>query len=207
MTFLLDPYKFAAPVTYVIRAETSDARIYSANATYSTARAGSGLTVDAVSDTTSGLVGQQLSGGTYYCIEGFEAFDTSVIPDGATVLSALLSLTPSGDFSATDFTVEARLHDWGATVDTSDWVAGADLGTKTLLASISSADYNAGGMDLASEAAFAANINKTGMTRILLCSSRHRGNNTPVGDEFLSFCMADHATAASRPTLTVVAVG
>lgn len=195
------PGKEGRSVT-VFYADATDGFITSSNATYSTARSGSGQTADDTNTVFS--AGQVLNAGTYFCYEGFIQFDTSSIADAATINSALLSLNVSADASTTDFTIEARLKDWGTGLTTADWVAGASLGSQTLLASVSTSGISTDVyLDLTSDAAFVSNINKTGATRLMLCSSRHRGNNTPAGFEFAVFYSADNVGTSQDPMLTV----
>lgn len=90
--------------TLTIYAEANDGYIDSTDAAYSSARAGAGLSVDATA--ASDRVGQTTG---YHCYEQFKAFDTSVVPLGATISSATLSLYLESDHSTTDFTNEVRI--------------------------------------------------------------------------------------------------
>jgi len=136
--------------------------------------------------------------------ESFLGFDTSSIPDGDTVSAAVLRVTSSGDSSSTDFDIQARLRDWGTSVTTADYVAGANLSGLTLLGSYAtSSGFTANtGYDF-SDTAMAANVNKTGSTRMLLCSSRTVGNNAPTGDEWVHIYAADYTGTTRDPVLTV----
>ncbi len=169
--------------TFTVGGTVAD--IYSSNATYATARAGSSLTARS----SSAVVGQTTGYGVY---ETFISFDTSSIPDTDDIISVTLELYLSTDASAADFVVQARLHDWGASVTTADWVAGADLSGKTLLATLDSNGIGATGSLKAftSDAAFKSNINKTGVTYIILCSKEQVDNSAPTGNEYLSFASA-----------------
>lgn len=168
--------------TYVIYAENiSPVSIQSTNADYATARAGSSLTAYGTTGCDVGQNGEGTPGVpfNFACFESFLSFDTSGIT--GTISSVTLSLYGDGDGSGEDFIIEARLHDWGPSLGDTDWVAGADLGSKTLLASRATVSgwagfYNA----FASEAAFAANINRSGSTRMVICSSDHREGNAPA---------------------------
>jgi len=139
----------------------------------------------------------------YWVYEGFISFDTSAIGAG-TVTSATLSLCPYQDQSVTDYTLYARARDWGASLTTADWVAGASLSGLTLLASVSTVGISVGSYAaLSSESAFASNINTSGSTRIILTSSRHEaGNLPPTGLEYVAWYSAE-ASAAYRPKLVV----
>lgn len=188
--------------TTVFQGVTADADIKSENVTYATARSGSSL---AVQDSSSwSLIVGQATG--YAIYESFLGFDTSSIPDTDEIISVSLELYLKIDASTTNFVVQARLHDWGAAVTTADWVAGADLSSKTLLATLDTNGIGATGAYKAftSDAAFKSNINKTGVTRILLCSKEQTDNSAPTGDEYVTFEVADQA---DYPKLTVVHSG
>lgn len=177
---------------------------------YSTVRAGFGLTAD-----TTGVslwLGQYWAYDTDFdenalaVFEVFLGFDTSSIPDGDTVSAAVLNLTSQVDNSTTDFTIEARLYDWGATLTTADWVAGASLSGLTSLATKTTASgFTAGTAYDFTDVAFAANVNKTGTTRLLLCSSRTTAGTSPTIDvsEYVSAYSADQTGTTSDPKLTV----
>lgn len=184
--------------TTVFAGAANAAIVYSTDVTYATARAGSSLAALA----NAATVGQQ-TGYTVYQV--FIKFDTSSIPDGDEITSATLELYLGTDGSATDFVVQARLHDWGASVTTADWVAGADLSGKTLLATLDSNGIGATGALKAftSDAAFKSNISKTGITYILLCSKEQVDDSAPTANEFLTF---DYQSAVAYQKLTVVHV-
>jgi len=209
--------------TLVVYADTSDEAMGSDdgygqdfdtawNGTYSAARSGTGYSRYPI---YSGVeaVGQEYAVGNvfydgddhYYdwfaVYESFLAFDTSSIPDGDTVSAAVLRVTSYADYSTTNFDIQARLHDWGTTAD---WVAGADLSGLTLLGSYAtSGGFTATtGYDF-SDTAMAANVNKTGSTRMLFCSSRTVGNNAPTTTEYVNIYSADESGTTRDPKLTV----
>ena len=136
--------------------------------------------------------------------ETFLAFDTSALTSGATVSAAVLRVTSYADISTTDFDIQARLRDWGTTVEAADWVAGGSLSGLTLLGSYAtSSGFTVGtGYDL-SDTAMAANVNKTGSTRMLLCSDHTVGNTAPTGDEWVYIYSADESGTTRDPKLTV----
>ncbi len=185
--------------TTVFQGIAADGTIESSNATYSTARAGSSLSVQ--NSTVNNLVVGQATG--YGIDQAFIGFDTSSIPDTDEIISVSLELYLKVDGSTTDFVVEARLHDWGGTLTTADWVAGADLSGKTKLATLASSGIGATSAYKAftSETAFKANVSKTGTTYIVLCSKEQTDNSAPTANEYLSF---ENADQAEYPKLTVV---
>ena len=186
----------ASPLT--VWSSTADGLCSSYNTDYAVARA----TVNASNNNQYTLdVGQQYTSSYYYCFESFVGFDTSSIGADATVTLATLSLYGKEDTSLTDFTLEARIRDWGGTLTTADWVSGTPADTPsldelTLVASRSTAPswptsaYNA----LTSEAAFATNIAKTGTTYLILDSSRHVAGNQPSGYEIIGSWSAEDNT-------------
>lgn len=182
-------------------ATSEDGRLESSDLVYLTARAGGGVVGI---DTNNIVVGQRLEGATYRCWESFLSFDTSSIPDDATIDSVVLSLFGDGDFSSTDFTLQARLRDWGATLTTTDYVPGANLAALTLLATVTSVGWSlAAYNDFTSEAAFAANINKTGETRLVIVSSRLVAGNVPTGLEFVTAHHSETSGTTNDPKLVV----
>src|SRR5690606_32148284 len=110
------------------------------------------------------------------------------------------------DLSGVDFVVEARQRDWGASLTTADWVAGASLGGLPLMASLSTNAIGAinAYKTFTSEPAFLTATNlKTGVVYLLLCSSRHRLGNSPSGDEYVGFSMANTTGTTQDPRLTI----
>jgi len=186
------------PVTYTIFADTTDGFI----SNHRTTATGGGTNV--FTNEGYNAVGMDPFD---FAQESFLAFDTSSIPDGATITSVTLSLWGEADGSTQDFTIEARLYDWGASLTGADWRSIADLGSLTLLASRSSAGWAVGSYNVfTSEAAFLSNINKTGSTRFLLCSSRHRTNVDPSQNEYVHFEQAEASGTSNDPKLVVEAV-
>jgi hypothetical protein len=150
-------------------------------------------------------IGQVFFGGsTYFCYEGFVQFDTSTINDTDSVSDAVLSLWGNTDSTTTDFTMQARIHDWGATLATTDHVPGSQLSTKTLLATFNTSGFSTAGYnDFTSNSNFASNVTVTGVTYILVNSDRHMNANTPTGEERLQVKTANTAGTTNDPKLTV----
>lgn len=190
--------------TSTFYASTADGQIESSNATYATAR--SGGTLVANTGGTSVNVGQVTG---YACYEAFLSFDTSTIPDGDIITSVTLSLDGTGatDGSDTDFTINARIYNWGAGLTTADWIAGASLSGNTLVASRSTSGWSASGYNaLTSEAAFLTAINKTGVTYLVISSSRHEAGTAPTGNEYVGFATAEASGTTHDPKLVVTHV-
>ena len=189
--------------TYVIYADAADGYVSSENTTYSTARAGS--TLDAQTGYAQVFCGQEKTVGTYYLYEAFLSFDTSSVPAART--SATLSLYVHDDSStAADFTINARAYDWGSTLTTGDFVAGASLSGNALRASRSTSGltlnaYN----DLTSDSSFVSNLSNP--VRLLLSSSRMENGDVPgtSTQEYIAFRSTDQTGTSNDPKLTIVA--
>jgi len=162
--------------------ETNGGYASSQNATYNTARSGGG-TLAATNAPATALFGQSLIGGVYTYYLAYLDFDTSAIPDTAEVLSVALgvyaTVASPGETAAA---VQARLYDFGATVTTADMIAGASLAALPLLATADATLWQNApvAVPFTSEALFATNINRTGNTRIVLCTDAQVVGTAPA---------------------------
>lgn len=188
LTALLPTETYAATITrtqqFEITAEGNDADVYGQNAVYATART-------TASGTESGdwlSVGQDYTGGQYKVYRGFLKFDTSSIPNTATILSAKLCLYGEWNQSVTDFII--RLQNWtdDTPIDTGDYNE------------FDGNNYDDGNFNTASFVETEWNnitittftlINITGTTNICLRSSRDINADTPTGAEFVQFYTYD----------------
>ena len=187
--------------TYTIFSDASDGQISSNNASYATARSGGSLV--ATTNGTSFTTGQVAD---FTCYEIFIGWDTSAINDAETVSSATISLYGSVNQSTTDFTMNVRDFNWGSTLTTADWIAGASLSGNTLLATFDTTGYATTGYnDFTSQAAILTSVSKTAFTYVVVSSSRHEGNNQPSGNEFVQAWAADQAGTTNDPKIVVVA--
>jgi hypothetical protein len=196
--------------TYVIYADAADGWVYSQNATYTTARSGGTLAADNSGAVTA--VGQRLATSVYYCHETFLSFDTSSVvgtPDSA-------SLELYGYSSDTDgvggWTVNARAYDWGASLTTGDWIAGASLSGNALRATFASSSFATSAYNaFTAESTFKDNL--ANPVRLVLSSSRHEAGTVPANstttgdaaDERLIFQTTDTSGTSQDPKLTIVA--
>lgn len=192
----------------VFTSHAAGTAIRSNDPSYAKARAGTGaqLTVYATSIDNC-PIGQRYdvgSGTGYTCYMTLLQWNTASLPDDAAISGAVLALRRNTDLTTQDFIAEARALDWGGTAEPGDYVAGANLGSYPLLASYNTADLPGTDdyVDFTSEAAFAATINRSGYTRLLITSNRIRGNNTPVGEERWHPYSEDKG-AGYEPKLTV----
>jgi len=150
-------------------------------------------------------IGQNYSGGTYNVLRGFFKFDTSGIPDTATIVQVNLVATVYADNTATDFDVQIVKQDWSADVPLDSHYDAAFDGCLSGTADdniwrstsgISNTTYTSGNLSTAW-------VSKTGYTYYSLRSSRDVANTAPSGAEVIYLVSQNYATAAYRPTLRV----
>jgi len=151
------------------------------------------------------LIGQNRSEDNRDIMRSFLYFDTSGIPDDATILSAKIRLKTYSDKSDTDFNIVIRRNEAGTypsdPLVTSDfdytfYVSDGGSINSADLAAVDSLNYihlNDTGLTW---------INKTGVTKLALISSRDINVNDPSGKEYIGF-YAQEATGASIPQLSV----
>jgi hypothetical protein len=149
----------------------------------------------------TGMVGQNIdwqSGGFYGILQLFIGLDTSGIPDAADVAAATLRLYPESVAGLTDpwgvrqdFTVQARLYDYGDRVNTYDFQTPSQLNDLPLLGGQGTAGAATGAaFDIVFDEGQLGYVNKTGLTKIVLCSDRNAANTAPIpprGQERLTF--------------------
>src|SRR3990167_7190956 len=86
----------------------------------------------AIFGTSPGRIGQNFTT-RYFVYRNYLAFDTSALPDDATVTQVTLQLTLSSDSTTTDFQTRVRYFDWQNLLDCADWggnpPTGAVVGT------------------------------------------------------------------------------
>ena len=136
----------------------------------------------------------------------FLSFDTSSIPDTATVTSATLRLVRGSLTGTNPFTthgtcqVDVRAGFFGAaaTLAASDFEAAA---TASAVASLSNPASNGAASTGALNAAGLAAINKAGKTQFKLFFTLD--DNDDGGNDYVGFYGGETATAGNRPTLTV----
>lgn len=189
--------------TDIIFAGTNDGEMRCNDATYATARSGGG-TFAVSTAATSSAVGQELFAGQSYCYESAFDFDTSTVGTdivSAATLSLWGSSTATGGTSS--FTHQARLSDWGATLTSADWIAGASLSGLTLLAHLAQASVSNGTYNDFVDDAMAANVNRSGNTRMIVHTTRLANGDAPTGTEYEKFSNADTAGTSNDPKLTI----
>jgi hypothetical protein len=168
---------------YTINPSTTNfGAILSTASNYNNARAGSGtLSVF----TSSVVAGQYVFASDKGCYETFLSFDTSSVV--GTIVSAELQLYADEKQTSEAYDVQARLYDFGTSVTTADWIAGASLSSYTLLASLAGSSHTLNAYNTLGDVALAANINQSGDTRILLCSSDLVDGDPPTTYDYIAY--------------------
>lgn len=87
------------------------------------------------------------------------------------------------------YTTNIRVHDFGAAIDEDDWIAGADLAAKTLVASRYTSPTPAEEIVFTSQAALLSSINRTGQTRFVVSSDRHEQGIEPTVNESIGWTL------------------
>ncbi len=137
--------------------------------------------------------------------KGFVSFDTSAIPDGATIQSVTLRLR-RGTLSGTNpftthgsMTADVSSAFGGSTsLATGDFQAAASA---TAVCSLSNAAANLDWSECTFNAAGLAAINKTGSTQVRVAFSLD--DNDDRGNDYIGYYSGDNGTAANRPQLVV----
>ncbi len=187
--------------TVTIFGDTTDGHSTSTDATYTNARDGLG-TISQITGSSEFSIGQFPPGTVYDCREGAVKFDCSTLV--ATVSSALLNLfNKSGP--TTDFVLEARNFDWGATLTDSDFQNASELGALTLLGSINTSALTTDTYDAFSDVAMTALVDiKSSATAFILCSSLHRTGTAPTTTDLVAFSSANATGTSEDPYLEVI---
>ncbi|MCC6959236.1 MAG: hypothetical protein IT301_05265, partial [Dehalococcoidia bacterium] len=191
--------------TLTVYSDAADDFVRSSDATYATARSGSGtLDLGSAVEGNELWIGQRLLF-VYYLQETFLSFDTSPLGAGATVSAVSLNLDGIDDHSDTDFTAEARLFDSGATVTTGDWVAGASLSALTRVATFATSGGWGTGYNTFTEDGtnFQTGVNLTGPTRLVLVSDRVVAGTSPAADEYVRAWPAEWDGTTEDPNLVI----
>lgn len=196
----------------VVYGDTSDAEIRSGNGTYSVARAGTGTLQLQPSTGTSLRLGQWNSAGVHWIAEGFVNFDVSGILSGTAVTAAAIKFRLDGDLTiGSEFDLQVRLNDWGDTLTTGDWVPGADLSSKSLLASIDTTAIGSTGQlkTMTEESGLAGAIEDAvagdGILRTVWVSSRTTDGNAPSTSsfEYITISSSNQTGTANDPQIVI----
>ncbi|MBC7233922.1 MAG: DNRLRE domain-containing protein [Chloroflexi bacterium] len=185
-----------------IYGEAADGGIQGYSSIYNNAR----NTSSGCSDSgVSVRVGQYYSGSGYTVYRGYMSFDTSGIPDDATILSAVLYLCASLDQSSTDFDIRVYRYAWSEALCSNQEANydGAYGGSATLEGTLrnTSAGWSVG--TYYSMTVATAGINVAGDTKYAVVSSRDVNGNTPTGYEYIDFYLTEQAGTDKDPYLVV----
>jgi hypothetical protein len=129
--------------------------------------------------------------GLYSIFRGALFFDTSSLPDDATITSATLSLYGYSDSSETDFDITvvdgSVLNEPLESADYGDLRSQTVSGGAFDTAGFSASGYN----DIPLNETGMGWISKTGITKFGLRSSRDIAATEPTGDEFVNVCASE----------------
>ncbi len=163
----------------------------------------SGGTVSSTATTTSAIrVGDDRKDRQY---KGFVSFDTSSIPDGATIQSVTLRLR-RGTLSGTNpFTTHgAMTADVSSAFGGSTALASGDFqaaASATAVCSLSNAASNGSWSECTFNAAGLAAVNAAGATQVRVQFALD--DNDDRGNDYLGYYSGDNSTAGNRPQLVV----
>jgi hypothetical protein len=150
-------------------------------------------------------VGQRkVASSNYYCFRMFLGFDTSSIPDDATLTQNNLKLVCYSDASTVDFDVQIVKQNWSS--GTNDQIYDACLSSDA----DDSIWRNTNGMSINTQYTSGnlstAWVNKTGTTYYSLRSNRDKDATQPAdpSNEYIYIAEGDYATESYRPVLTVL---
>ncbi len=172
--------------------QTDHAFIFGVSTSYATA---SSTSTSFSSGPTAATIriGQDKVSTNYYVYRGYLSFDTSDIPDDATISDVKLYMWVSGDNSATDFTVEIYKFDWSSPVASGNQEANFDASGAAFdqhwqnTSDISVTEWYANSTSLDANW-----VSKTGVTRYMLKSSRDVDGDTPSGSERISVASPEY---------------
>jgi hypothetical protein len=182
----------------VIIFSTNDGYVQSDDVVYATARTGPG---DSVGSSRI-RAGQSLG---YTCYEGYLDFAVQSRPQEALASAALSLNVLSESFDVSDGEWRVRVRDYGASIETTDWVAGEDLAGLTLVAHVAESVVEAavGAYFTFVDDALVANLVLDGNTRLLIHSDKTQVGTVPTGNAFAICYNSTTAGTASDPYLTV----
>jgi hypothetical protein len=163
-----------------------------------------GGSLDATATTTSALrLGDNNQDRQYKAVV---SFDTSSIPDGATILSATLRLRRGTLSGTSPFTthgtcwadVQTNGFPGSTTLQTGDFQAAA---TAVQATSLTNATTNGAWSEGSLNAAGLAAVSKTGTTQLRVYFNLD--DNDDTGNDYIGYYSGDNTTAANRPQLVV----
>lgn len=160
---------------------------------------------DAVSqvNATMQILSDDRGGGNYSIGRGITLFPTSSIPDGATIISAVLSLFENLGFSISD-TDTTSLEITETSPASNTHLITSDYGTYTF---VSLASINFSAITISDYNAFTLNdlsvVNKTGITKLGQITGRDLSDTAPTGNNRIYFYQSDETGTSRDPKLVV----
>lgn len=139
-------------------------------------------------------------------VKGVLSFDTSAIPDGATIVSATVRVrrvglwggNPFADLGVCTFDVRSGGFGGDPALQPGDFEASASApGAGTLTSPVANGDWSSGALNAAGLAA----IDRTGRTQVRMAFALDDNDNGLV--DRVRYGAGEHADAASRPELIV----
>lgn len=186
---------------------TVDGKVMGLDNNYTTAHDQINADDVAQSTTHDTLVGQFLTGGTYYLYRSRLYFNTSSLNDSETVSSASLTVYADGNGTA-DGTWTAGIYEGTTTDETQLLLANyntANIGTtiygSKVMSSWVMADRSANTFSLNSDGLNA--IDKTGNTTFAFRSSRDVSSSAPTGGEYVQVYYSEETGTTYDPVLIV----
>ena len=160
------------------------------------------------------FVGQEIQYNSFddwwdcFVYQTFVEFDT---PETGTVTAATLKVWLSADYSTTEFNIEVFAYDFDIAVNTGDFRTPTQLTGLTSVGSLSTSGIGSTGA-LKPITLNTSSINRSGPTRLLLASSRHRTATEPTGSESVSLTpfsnwVLEYTTTGNDPVVSRAQVG
>lgn len=172
--------------TTEVFAESSDGALIGRSNTYLSARAGTDIIDTITGGTADFQTGQSLASSIYRCKIAYLSFDVSGLPAGDNIDSVVLNVRGSEANTTNSPVLEVREYDFGTTVESGDFIPGADFGNYTLLATYdTSGGWSTAGYNTFTESgtafrdAVAAARAGTGILRVAVASDRFRLGTSP----------------------------
>lgn len=141
----------------------------------------------------------------YSCMETAHRFATTGLPDTDLPSAATLYLYGQSDSSTTNFTIYAGPTSFGLNADGYDAVPAADIANIQDCASYTLGSWSTSGYNtFTSGATFPGLIDPQKDLELIIWSSRHEGNNTPTGDEYVFYYAGAYTGTTRDPYISVV---
>ncbi|MCZ4281705.1 hypothetical protein O4H49_13020 [Kiloniella laminariae] len=185
----------------VIYADPSDKFIYRNGVPSSYIMVGGG-TLSTKANIAFGYCGAYQAGATYYYMQSFFRFDTSVIGSDQ-ISDVVLGLAGYSNNTTVATTFEVRAITWDGSEGGDTYQKPSDLTSLPLVASITEADYSSDYMNFSETSEFKDAINGQGHTSIVCHFDGHASSTPAVGSQYLRFKMTETLGTVSDPKITI----